>query len=217
METIGIYPTCKLLFPILIASRWPDLLSARLGTNPWTSQISLGNQGIGANCVLEECIGPNALSRIDRDVIAQSGVAYAMIFEGGNDIGAGDPSSVSQNLISEKLINAYKQFIVRTHAANILAFGATITPFGGNASIVSDPVGEREKARQRINEWIRKSVDEGKSGEVGFDAVVDFDRVLRQPGNKTFLRPEFDSGDLFHPNTVAFAAMVKAFPLDIFL
>lgn len=219
MEMTGFFSLFKAIYLYLLFVRWPDVLSARLGTNPSTSQISIGNQGLGGNCVLAECAGPNALSRIDRDVIAQSGVAYAMIYEGINDIGRGEPTASSQKLISDGLINAYKQFITRVHAAGLPAFAATITPFGGNAYSVNDTAGEREKARQRVNDWIRTSVNEARRGGTGFDAVIDFDRILRQPGNVTFLKQEFntvDGGDGLHPNTVAYAALVKAWPLEIF-
>ena len=191
--------------------RWPDFLSAALGANRATSQVAVGNQGLGGNCVVSECLGPNAISRVDRDVIAQSGISYALIFEGINDIGGGDPSPAAQKIIGDNLINAYKQFITRVHAAGLPAFGATITPFG--ASFYDEPTGERQKTKARVNDWIRKSV--GARG-TGFDAVIDFDKILRDPKNSTVLRKEFDTGDFLHPNTVAYAALVKGFPLNIF-
>jgi lysophospholipase L1-like esterase len=197
---------------ILICSfSWTDLLSAKLGTSHSTSQISVGNQGLGGNCVLSECLGPNAISRVDRDVIAQSGISYALIFEGINDIGGGDASPANQKLVGDGLIAAHQQFITRVHAAGILAFGATITPFGG--SFYDEATGERQKTKTRVNEWMRKSV--GGRG-VGFDAVIDFDKILRDPKNVTALRKEYDTGDGLHPNTVAYAALIKEFPLNIF-
>jgi len=158
--------------------------------------------------VLSECLGPNAVSRIDRDVIAQSGVSHALIFEGVNDIGGGDASPSAQKQIGDNLINAYRQFITRVHAAGLPAIGATITPFGG--SFYDEPTGERQRTRSRVNDWIRRTTTE----KGGFDFVADFDKAIRDPRNVTVLKKDFDSGDGLHPNTAAYVAMVEAFPLN---
>ena len=133
-----------------------------------------------------------------------------MIFEGINDIGGADASAVSQKIVGDSLINGYRQFITRVHAAGLPAIGATITPFGG--SFYDEPTGERQRTRTRVNEWIRKS----SGGSTGFDTIVDFDLAIRDAGNVTSLRKEFDSGDGLHPNIAAYAALVKAFPFSAF-
>jgi lysophospholipase L1-like esterase len=63
-------------------------------------------------------------------------------------------------------------------------------------------------ASERVNEWIRSS------GE--FDALVDFDKVTRDPENPKRLRSAFDSGDHVHPNDAGNQAMANAFDLTIF-
>ncbi|MEI9970496.1 MAG: GDSL-type esterase/lipase family protein [Terracidiphilus sp.] len=67
--------------------RWPDLLAARLQADPNLKNVSVLNQGIGGNRVLNEGAGPSAISRVDRDVLSQSGVRYVIILESINDIG----------------------------------------------------------------------------------------------------------------------------------
>lgn len=130
-----------------------------------------------------------------------------MIFEGVNDIGGGNPSVESQRQIGDELINAFRQFITRVHAAGLPAIGATITPFGG--SFYDEATGERQKTRSRVNAWIRNtSADKG-----GFDFIADFDKAIRDPRNVTALLKGFDSGDGLHPNTAAYDAMVQSFPL----
>lgn len=194
----------------LTSSRWPDQLSIFLSSHPATSQVAIGNQGLGGNCLFSECLGPNALSRIDRDVLSQPGVTHAMIFEGINDIGGADASPAVQKVVGDNLINGYRQFITRVHAAGLSAIGATITPFGG--SFYDESTGERQRTRTRVNEWIRRN----REGDIGFDAVVDFDLAARDVKNVTTLRKELDSGDGLHPNTAAYAAMVKTFSFEIF-
>ncbi|KAJ7065042.1 SGNH hydrolase-type esterase domain-containing protein [Mycena amicta] len=191
--------------------RWPDLLLVRMQNNPPTHLISVNNQAAGGNRVLADGLGPNALGRIDRDVLAQTGkVKYAMIFEGVNDIGVADPTDLVQNAIGDALIAAYKQISTRLHAQGIPFFAATITPFSGPANQTIQPYSNpiREKQRQRINAFIRTSSI--------FDAVVDFDKVVKDPRIPSQLAPQFDSGDFLHPNVAGYTAMAAAFPLELF-
>ncbi|KAJ7906323.1 putative extracellular GDSL-like lipase/acylhydrolase [Mycena leptocephala] len=192
-------------------NRWPDLVLARMQKNPATSQISVNNQAAGGNRILADGLGPNALGRIDRDVLSQSGVKYAMIFEGVNDIGVADATAEAQAVIGDRVIAAFKQIVTRVHAAGIPIFAATITPFSApaNESSIqpySSPV--REVTRQRVNAWIRTSGT--------FDAVIDFDKVVADPAIPSQLSPTFNSGDFLHPNVAGYTAMAAAFPLDLF-
>jgi len=63
-------------------NRWPDNVLAAMQNNSATSNIAVINQGAGGNRVLTDGNGPNAFSRVERDVISQPGTRYAMIFEG---------------------------------------------------------------------------------------------------------------------------------------
>ncbi|PYH86406.1 extracellular GDSL-like lipase/acylhydrolase [Aspergillus uvarum CBS 121591] len=195
-------------------NRWPDLLLTRMQSsksNAALSQIPLLNQAAGGNRILHDSLGPSLLSRIDRDVLAHTQVHWAILFEGVNDIGTADMSPTNQTITGDQLIRAYRQIVTRLHAVGIPVFGATITPFGtpANASVVqpySDP--ERERTRQRVNTFIR-------DGGV-FDAVLDFDAVLRDPEDPEVLRAEFDSGDHLHPNAKGYEALAGSVDLGIF-
>ena len=171
--------------------RWPDQLFTRLRSIPDASGVAVLNQGLGGNRVLNDGLGPNVLARLDRDVLAQSGVKWLIVFEGVNDIGTADPTEAAQKQVAANLIAAYQQIITRAHALGIRVFGATITPFGGNAGY-DDPQGLREAARQTVNQWIRTSHK--------FDAVLDFDRAVRDPANPRQILPSFDNGDHLHLN-----------------
>ncbi|KAI9037137.1 SGNH/GDSL hydrolase family protein [Aspergillus affinis] len=190
-------------------NRWPDLLIPRLQKSPSTSSLAILNQAVGGNKLLSDNVGPNVLSRIDRDILAQTNVKYVIIFSGVNDIGSAPTDDASQTDIEKRLLVAYEQFVTRVHAAGIPVFGATITPFvapTGVDSLYSDP--RREKTRGRVNEWIRTSGV--------FDEVLDFDAVLRDPDNKAQLREEYNSGDYLHPNVAGYQRLADAFPLGVF-
>ncbi|KAK9775757.1 putative GDSL-like Lipase/Acylhydrolase [Seiridium cardinale] len=186
--------------------RWPDVLSTRLQMQLSTSSISVLNLAAGGNWVLNDGLGPNALSRVDRDILSASGVKYVLIFEGVNDIGTAAVDLASQQNVGTRLIAAYEQMITRVHAQGIPIFGATITPFSGPGQTYSDP--ERERTRQRVNTWIRES------GE--FDAVVDFDEAVRNGTQPEQLADEYNVGDYLHLNPLGYEIMGGAVDLELF-
>lgn len=131
-------------------NRWPDLLLARLQKNAATKHISVGNLAAGGNRILADGLGPNAFGRIDRDVLAHSGIKYAMIFEGVNDIGGAAATIAAQNTVYNSLIQAYKQMATLIRAHGIPVFGATITPFSAPSNFTGQPYSSpvREATRQ---------------------------------------------------------------------
>lgn len=177
--------------------RWTDRLADRLGG------VAVLNQGLGGNRVLNDGLGPNALGRIDRDVLAQTGVRWLIVFEGVNDIGTADATDAAQKQTADELTAAFDQIITRAHAQGIRVYGATITPFGGN-DMYDDPGGLRRAARQTVNQWIRTS---GR-----FDAVLDFDKVARDPANPEQILPAFDSGDHLHLTPAGYKALADSVP-----
>ena len=60
----------------------------------------------------------------------------------------------------------------------------------------------------RGQRWIRSSAE--------FDAVIDFDEVLREPSHPTRLLPIYDSGDHLHANDAGYIASGNAIPLALF-
>ena len=189
-------------------NRWPDLLFDRMQQEPATQHIAIVNQAAGGNRILNDGLGPNVLARIDRDILAQAGIKYVLIFEGLNDIGTSIPEAKEQEQICQRLIQAYEQLITRIHTFGIAAFGSTIPPFTApEPELQPYSVVIREPTRQKINHWIRISGT--------FDAVVDFDAVLRDPEDVSRLNPLYNSGDYLHPNLEGFRALAENFPLEL--
>ncbi|WP_410657503.1 SGNH/GDSL hydrolase family protein [Amycolatopsis sp. lyj-112] len=179
--------------------RWPDHLRI--------PDVAVLNQAAGGNRVLADGLGPNLLSRVDRDVLAQSGVSWLVVFEGVNDIGTAAATPEAQRQVAADLIDAYDQIVVRAQAHGIRVYGATLTPFGGNTGY-DDLAGTRESARQAVNTWIRTS---GR-----FDAVLDFDRVARDPGFPARLSPAYDVGDHLHLGPAGYRALADSVPARLF-
>lgn len=181
--------------------RWPDDLAQRLSTNAPTAGVAVDNMGIGGNGIFAG-LGPAAVVRFDRDVINQSGVRWLIVFEGVNDIGGATDSG--SPAMATNIIAAYQQFIGKAHAHNLRAYGATITPFGGNSYFTT----AHEAARQTVNNWIRTSG--------AFDAVIDFDAIVRDPITLTNILAAYDSGDGLHLNPSGYHVMANAIDLSLF-
>jgi lysophospholipase L1-like esterase len=190
--------------------RWTDVLAARLQNSPATRNIAVLNLGIGGNHLLTDGLGPNTLARFDRDVLAQPGAHWLIVFEGVNDLGGlaqhADATQSDRAALVAQMIAAYHQFIARAHQANIRVYGATITPYDGSGFYHPGP--DDEAARQAVNTWIRAPGH--------FDAVLDFDQVLRDPSHPDQLLPAYDCGDHLHPNPTGYKAIANAIPLDLF-
>ena len=190
--------------------RWTDRLVERLQADPKRRHIALVNQGIGGNRLLDDGLGPNALARLDRDVLAQPGVTQIILLEGINDLGTltrdAPVSPAAHQAHVARIIGAYRQVIARAHARGIKVIGATILPFVGNAYY--HPDARNEADRQAVNDWIRTPGH--------FDGLIDFDRATRDPAHPDRLLPAYDVGDALHPSPAGYRAMGDAIPLTLF-
>jgi lysophospholipase L1-like esterase len=195
--------------------RWPDVLAQRL------RGVGVLNAGIAGNRLLHDpnpppgseaenyaaFFGQSALRRFDRDVLAHPGVRHVVVLLGVNDLGhPGTTAPPSETVTAAEIVGAHRQLIARAHTAGLRVYGGTILPFKGDTLGFYSP--ENEAKRQAVNHWIRTS------GE--YDAVIDFDRVMRDPADPLRLRSEYDSGDHLHPNDAGMAAMAAAIPVRLF-
>ena len=79
--------------------------------------------------------------------------------------------------------------------------GATILPMCNPAGSV------KEQTRLAVNGWIRTSGT--------FDAVADFDALLKDPNDPTVIYAPWRY-DCYHPNAVGDAILGRSIPLDVF-
>ncbi|MFD0634527.1 GDSL-type esterase/lipase family protein [Catenulispora yoronensis] len=113
--------------------RWPNDLARRLlaGSYPHRGVI---DEGISANKVVTDDFtgvsgsgggGISAVSRVDRDVLSQSGARTVIILEGVNDIKAGTSA--------DQVVAGLKQIAAAAHSYGLTVIGGTVTPFQGTA------------------------------------------------------------------------------------
>ncbi|MEV6398919.1 SGNH/GDSL hydrolase family protein [Streptomyces sp. NPDC051907] len=171
--------------------RWPDVLADRLG-----GRYGVLNQGISGNRLLTYGRGPSTLARFERDVLDQSGVSTVIVAIGINDL-LRSPYGPTADRITAGLADLSR----RAHARGLRVVGTTLLPCGGHY-LCTPAV---DAARIQVNSAVRK-------GRI-FDAVVDFDRALRDPYSPYRMRPAYDSGDHLHPSDAGYLRMGRAVDL----
>ena len=190
--------------------RWTDVLAGRLQQTPATAGVSVVNEGIGGNHLLTDGLGENALGRFDRDVLGPSGGSILIVFEGINDVGmlarGRNATPDEHQALVARIIAAYQQLIDRGHAHGFKVYGATMTPFVGSDYYKPTPANEAD--RIAVNRWVREPGH--------FDAIVDFDAVLRDPSHMDRLLPAADSGDHLHPGPTGYKMLGQAVPIEWF-
>jgi lysophospholipase L1-like esterase len=186
--------------------RWTDVLADRLQLLPPFRRLAVANAGISGNTVsiqpnpydpTGQCCGPPAPIRLNRDVLSVPGVRTVFLLEGTNDLGGGDNAPPAD---ADQVISAMTGIAKRLHARGLRVVAATVLP-------MCNPAGSaKERARLAVNRWIRSTG--------AFDAVVDFDAVLRDPADPTVMIADLQH-DCYHPNAAGDALLGAAIPLSV--
>ena len=187
-------------------NRWTDQLARRLVARGGRMS-GVMNQGIGGSRILHDIRGDSGLRRFDRDVIAQTGVTHAIVVMGINDI-RNRWQKPDEFVSAEQLTAGLNQFAVRARARGIRIIGGTLITFEFETFNPGFYTPEGEAKRQQVNAWIR---DSGV-----FDAVIDFEKALRDPSHPTRMLPVYDCGDHLHPSDAGYLRMGDCIDLSLF-
>jgi lysophospholipase L1-like esterase len=184
--------------------RWPDVLARRLRAQQEVPRYGVLNQGISANRVVsdrypgdgvsDDTGGVSMLHRLERDVLAQTNARTVVVFEGINDVRWG--------AAPEEVIAGLKEVARRAHERGLRVVGATLTPCEG----YKDCFPGVDAKRSAVNAFVRDS-------KGTFDAVLDFDAVVRDPARPQRMLPAYDSGDHLHPGDAGLKAMADSVEL----
>jgi lysophospholipase L1-like esterase len=195
--------------------RWEDLVAVRIALREENRDRraqndeyrAVVNEGIGGNTILREGLSPPpdstpGLERLYRDVLSHSGVTHVILFMGTNDI--------RREATAENLIAGMTSIIKQVKAQGIKIIGATIIPRhnvppSGTNTGWNDA---KTAIRNQVNAWIRH--------EAPFDAVIDFDKVVRDPADPDLIYPPYNCGDGIHPSPLGYFVMGRSVDLSIF-
>jgi lysophospholipase L1-like esterase len=186
--------------------RVTDVLSRWFNPPIGAPRLALINQSSGCGRLLWDFCGPKGLSRFDREVLNASGVNQVVLELGYGDIifptAVGDPT---QLVSAEQIIDGIRQLARRAHMRGLRVVCATLLP-NGSSPIPGVYTPENEAKRQAVNRWIRTTRE--------FDAVADYDLLLRDPSDPTRLLPAYDA-DGIHPNDAGHEALARAIALSL--
>jgi lysophospholipase L1-like esterase len=196
------------------AHSYPEQLAERLRAARCARPVL--NAGIDGNQVAAGLgnfgQGDPMRERLSHDVLDVPGARYVLLLGGINDIGeptmaahnAGKPTP-DANAMAAPVIAALQAMAEQVKAKGMRVYGATVLPFEGTQGAYT---AQGEAARQQVNDWIRHHAP--------YDAVIDFDAVLRDPLHPARMQARYDSGDHIHPNDAGYRAMANAVPLALF-
>ncbi|MEU6082751.1 SGNH/GDSL hydrolase family protein [Streptomyces sp. NPDC047108] len=186
--------------------RWPDVLARRFQKQSAVPRYGVLNQGISANRIVTDRYpgdevsadtgGVSAQHRLDRDVLAQTRARTVVVFEGINDVRWGTTP--------EQVIAGLRAIAERSRARGLRVVAATIAPCEG----YPDCTPEVDARRTAVNAFIRQN-----GGT--FDAVLDFDAVIRDPSRPQRMLPAYDSGDHLHPGDAGLQALADSVDLRL--
>ncbi len=187
-------------------ARWPDQLARRL-VERGGKMFGIMNQGLGGNRILHDGRGDSGVKRFDHDVLTQPGVTHVVVLLGINDI-RNRSGLKEEDVSAEDMIAGLNQIALRGRARGIKIFGGTLMPFEYEAFMGSIYTPAGEAKRGIVNAWIRNSG--------AFDAVIDFDKELRDPEHPLRMLPIYDNGDHLHPSDVGYNHMGDIIDLALF-
>lgn len=181
-------------------TRWGDYFAQRLQENEATKDVSVINEGIGANSILGSYPTDAGKDRFERDLTQHDGVAYCIILMGVNDLN----SSMTDTSAYDKLLPEYQKMVETCHKHGIKVYGAPILPFKNSKGNYCEA---SEQVRSMINAWMR-------SAESGMDGIISFDEAVADPDDELAIKRQYTSDGL-HPHN-GYQAMAEAIDLSMF-
>jgi lysophospholipase L1-like esterase len=187
--------------------RWEDVLGLRLALSK-PVRLAVLNEGIGGNTVTKGANyqpalnSPSGVERLERDVLSHAGVSHVVLFLGTNDL--------RREASAAQVETGIKDIVQRLHARRIKVIGVTILPRHSVVPGIADTGWDdrKSKVRRAVNDWIRK--------RAGFDAVLDFDRLVRTRADADLIEPALGCGDGVHPSPFGYFMLAKSVDLGLF-
>ncbi len=183
----------------------------------------LGGEGLGYGSLI---FGESMLDRLERDVISQSGVKYAIIKIGANDIMHPVCTDIQQQYpgikqpTAQEIINNFKKAFSALHSAGIKVIVIGITQWKGNTRDYLGTGGKyvRTEAEFKhdwqialdVNEWLATTA----ASQGLHDGYVNFNDISANPNDPEAFLPEYTI-DGAHPSDLLQHIWAQNFPLSL--
>ena len=223
-----LYPTPNVAIDTQHTSRLSDWLAARLNAAGY--KIGVVNLGVPGDTVTDDTSNAtdhvlNANQRIAQDALTVPNALAMVTYFGSIDLRSVDCKS------APAIEEATTRLIAAAHAAKLPVLLATIPPSAfctnpaqanyGPVPSAADPyaggvaagkmANGAEVQRIALNAWIRAT----GASLPGVAGIADFDAALVDPARQSFLLPQYNSGDNYHPNGNGYHAEADAIPLNV--
>ncbi len=220
-----IYPVPNVPVAGQHSNRLSDWLAKRLNAAGYS--IGVVNLGVPGDTVTVDSTNSanhvrNANDRIAHDLLTLPNLLGAVTYFGSIDIRSPDCKT------APAIESATQQMVATAAASNVPVILATIPPsafctnpsqpdFGPTPTsadpyaggVTPGPANGGENERMALNSWIRTR-GAALTGVVG---IADFDAVLADPSRPSFMLPQYNSGDNYHPNGNGYHTEANAIPL----
>jgi lysophospholipase L1-like esterase len=174
--------------------RWTDDLARRIVASP-SAQLAVANAGVSGTTSAKTCpgmppqvAGLDAVSRLDRDVLALHGVTSVIYYYGTNDLAYGCDATA--------ILDSYREVFSRLRAAGIAVYVTPSTPRPGYTD-------QNNRDRHEIALFVERWNTCGGL----CSGIVDFDEVLKDPVKPNSIDPAYDNGDGIHANAAGQQAL----------
>jgi lysophospholipase L1-like esterase len=187
-------------------ANWTDVLYTRLAA-AGRGRTGVVNQGLVGGRLGPASAGESGLERLDRDVLAQTGIRTMIVELGNNDVRG------RAGLTADQLTSEFQALVQRAHAAGVRVVGMTILPIwfptgsGGNCTFDGTTLNEaQEEIRTTVNQ---RMID----GTIPFDAVVRLDQVYGDKVDPRKLDLAMVGDDCVHPGELGRSSIAAAVDL----
>lgn len=182
-----------------------------VGKGIFGNSLTSDGQGTAGNIY-----GPSIIKRMQKDVIEQPGVRYAIIKIGANDITHPESASIAEyghyiQPTSDEMIATFEKFIDTCHDNNIKVIACSITQWKGTTR---NYFGKDEYQWTEEDWQIACDVNEWFATTNKLDGYVDLNKISADPNDPAKLRADYTS-DYIHPNDTLQQAWVEQIPLKL--
>jgi lysophospholipase L1-like esterase len=149
------------------------------------------------------------------------GIRKVFVFMGVNDIGMAPATAQGQQVVYQRLTQAYRQITTCCHSSTpkLEVAISTITPFMPPSDNYPTPWPFahplRENTRLKVNDWIRRHQKSDETTD-GFDYLIDWAKVVCEPDEGSRIQAKYQLSDYLHLSFEGCRAMAEAVDLDIF-